>query len=78
MSLEDHFFGTATVGERGQVVIPAEARKKLGIHPGDKVLVLGHPIGAGIMFCKIDAVREMSTMFSFLIENIEKAGSEDA
>ncbi len=24
-SLEDQFFGTVTVGERGQVVIPAEA-----------------------------------------------------
>ena len=25
--LSENFFGTATVGERGQIVIPAEARK---------------------------------------------------
>lgn len=34
------FYGTATVGERGQVVIPSEAREKLNLSPGDKMLVL--------------------------------------
>lgn len=29
------------VGERGQFVIPKEARKIFGIHPGDTLLVLG-------------------------------------
>jgi len=33
------FYGSVTVGERGQVVIPAEARKDFGIQPGDKLLV---------------------------------------
>ena len=57
MLLERNFYGAATVGERGQVVIPADARKKFGIHSGDKVLVMGHPGGAGIMLCKIDCIR---------------------
>lgn len=34
-------FGTARVGERGQIVIPKEARQFYGIRPGDTVLVLG-------------------------------------
>lgn len=34
-------FGTARVGERGQIVIPKEARQFYGIQPGDTVLVLG-------------------------------------
>lgn len=32
--------GTATVGPKGQVVIPAETRESMGISPGDKLLVL--------------------------------------
>ena len=36
-----HFFGFATVGEKGQVVIPAKARKVFGIVPGEQVIILG-------------------------------------
>lgn len=39
---ENHrIFGTARVGERGQIVIPKEARQFYDIRPGDTVLVLG-------------------------------------
>ena len=31
--------GTATLGERGQVVIPAETRKQMKLKPGDKFVV---------------------------------------
>lgn len=34
-------FGTAKVGERGQIVIPKDAREFFGIRPGDTLLVLG-------------------------------------
>ncbi len=34
-------FGTAKVGERGQIVIPKEARELFGIKPGDTLLILG-------------------------------------
>lgn len=36
-----HFFGNAVVGERGQIVIPKEARDIFEINQGDKLLVLG-------------------------------------
>ena len=32
---------TVKIGERGQFVIPKEAREIFGIHPGDTILVLG-------------------------------------
>ncbi|MEZ3443818.1 MAG: AbrB/MazE/SpoVT family DNA-binding domain-containing protein [Lachnospiraceae bacterium] len=32
---------TVKIGEKGQFVIPKEARDMLGIHPGDTILVLG-------------------------------------
>lgn len=34
-------FGTAKVGDRGQIVIPKEARELFNIHPGDTLLILG-------------------------------------
>ena len=34
-------FGTAKVGERGQIVIPKEARELFHIQPGDTLLILG-------------------------------------
>ncbi|MHA1131437.1 MAG: AbrB/MazE/SpoVT family DNA-binding domain-containing protein [Candidatus Helarchaeota archaeon] len=35
------FFGSTTVGDRGQIVLPAELRKKYRIKTGDKLLVIG-------------------------------------
>jgi len=32
-------YGSVTVGERGQLVIPAELRKALRIKPGDQLMV---------------------------------------
>ena len=35
------FFGSVVVGERGQIVIPKEARIVFNINAGDKLLILG-------------------------------------
>ena len=36
-----YFFGAVSVGERGQIVIPKEAREVFNINSGDKLLILG-------------------------------------
>ena len=36
-----YFFGSVLVGERGQIVIPKEARELFNIKAGDKLLILG-------------------------------------
>ncbi len=36
-------FGTATIGKRGQIVIPAEIRKKLKIKSGEKFVIFLTP-----------------------------------
>ena len=36
-----HLFGLVTVGDKGQIVIPAKARKIFEISPGDQLVVLG-------------------------------------
>lgn len=46
-----HLFGNVKVGERGQIVIPKEARTLFGINPGDKLVVLGEK-GRGIALVK--------------------------
>ena len=38
---EGVFYGSTTMGEKGQIVIPAEARKALGLKKGEKLLVFG-------------------------------------
>ena len=35
-------FGAAVVGERGQVVIPADIRKLFKVKPGDRLIVIAH------------------------------------
>jgi AbrB family looped-hinge helix DNA binding protein len=35
------FYGAITVSDRGQIVIPADARRDFNIEVGDKLLVLG-------------------------------------
>lgn len=47
-----YVFGLVKVGERGQVVIPKNARKVYDIKAGDKLLVLGD--GRGMAFAKIN------------------------
>lgn len=36
-----HLFGVVTVGDKGQIVIPAKARKLFDIASGDQLVVLG-------------------------------------
>lgn len=59
-SLHDKkLFGTATVGTKGQIVIPAEAREELGIATGDKLYIAGSP-SMRILYClKEEQLREL-------------------
>lgn len=34
-------FGVVKIGDKGQIVIPKEAREAFGLKPGDSLLVLG-------------------------------------
>lgn len=58
--LADSFVGSVTVGERGQVVIPADARDKCNITPGDKLLCFVHPAGAGVILVRVDELARMA------------------
>ncbi|HID89862.1 MAG TPA: AbrB/MazE/SpoVT family DNA-binding domain-containing protein [Anaerolineales bacterium] len=51
------FYGAVTVSDRGQVVIPAEARRDLGIEVGERLLVVGGPAG-GLLFLRATVVSQ--------------------
>ena len=42
--MKEKFVGIAKVGEKGQIVIPKEARDMFDINPGDSIIVLPIPI----------------------------------
>ena len=50
--------GIAKVGEKGQIVIPAEARKIFDIKAGDSVIVMGDAKKGGIAIVKTDVITE--------------------
>lgn len=54
-----YFYGAVAVGERGQVVVPMEARKEYGIKPGDKLLVFGIH-GKGLMLLRSDEMKQFA------------------
>ena len=48
-----YIFGVVKVGERGQIVIPKEAREIYGIKAGDSLLVLGDSKGMAVLKTEI-------------------------
>ncbi len=46
-------FGVVKVGDKGQIVIPSDARKQYGIKPGDALLVLGDQRGMALLKTEI-------------------------
>ncbi|MDD5804107.1 helix-turn-helix domain-containing protein [Blautia sp. HCP3S3_H10_1] len=53
-----HIFGIVKVREKGQIVIPAKARKIFDIQPGDNLIVLGDE-GQGIAIIKEKSLLDM-------------------
>lgn len=49
------FYGAITVSDRGQIVIPAQARRDFGIEVGDKLLVFGD-LRHGLAFDKVENI----------------------
>ena len=56
-----HVFGMVKVGDKGQIVLPAKARKVFDINPGDSLIVLGDE-GQGLAIIKekglLDLIRK--------------------
>ncbi len=68
-----HLFGLVKIGEKGQILIPKEARDIFGLKPGDKLLMLGDE-AQGIALVKADAAK----MFEIFMPQIPVVGEEDS
>lgn len=66
----DKMYGTTSLGARGQVVIPAEARKDLNLKAGDKLVVVGK-FGKALGLVKTETMAEMISMV------MEQIGTEN-
>src|SRR5699024_7158695 len=56
--------GVVKVGERGQIVIPRQAREMYHIQPGDRLVILGEDATEGIAILKSDGFLELADMIS--------------
>ena len=52
-----YIFGVAKVGDKDQIVIPRDARKKYDIKPGDALLLVGDENGMALV--KVEIFQEM-------------------
>ncbi len=57
--MKNKFVGIAKVGEKGQIVIPKEAREMFDIKSGDSIIVLCDK-QKGIALLKADAIEDLS------------------
>jgi AbrB family looped-hinge helix DNA binding protein len=73
MKKEMKFYGSTTVGERGQIVLPAKLRKDFKINKGDKLLVIVDPHGSRINLINPDT---MSKFLDVMSENINQMKSK--
>ena len=70
MTSQDRLYGTTTMGARGQVVIPADARKDLGLSPGDQLMVMGK-FGKVLGLIKAD---QMESFVKIIMQNFSGGG----
>jgi AbrB family looped-hinge helix DNA binding protein len=70
------FYGAITVSERGQIVIPAEARRDFNIQVGDKLLVLGD-LKQGLAIIKASTLLEKKPGFMAILEASMEPSEEE-
>ena len=77
-SLPDpQFWGSATVGERGQIVIPADARQELDIKPGDKLLIFSGRHGGSLNVMKAEQVTSFVTRAMAKLTEMEEIARKE-
>ena len=70
-----NIYGTVKVGERGQIVIPKEAREQFNIKPGDSLIVLGRR-KRGIALVKADIMNSFIMKMFGGLENLDEEDTE--
>lgn len=66
------FYGSTTIGERGQIVIPADARTDLEMAPASKIMVFSDPSGKGLIIMKAESVAEILAHTSHMLNGFQE------
>ena len=67
-------YGTATVGTKGQIVIPAEARESLNIQSGDKLMIIGHSHKKAILgICTEESLQDLISHLDKKLDTLRSA-----
>ena len=74
-SKQQRVFGTAKVGDRGQIVIPKEARELFHIQPGDTLLILGEE-ETGLIVSRPEVLKNLATQIFGSMKSEEKENGE--
>ena len=69
-------YGTATVGTKGQIVIPAEAREELGIETGDRLYVIGSCDAGFVGLFQEEALESLMRHMTAQVENFRALKQE--
>lgn len=64
-----HIFGTTVINDRGQIVIPKNARDILGIKKGDSLVILGD-VEEGLALMKADLFEKKLNMLMEMSQNM--------
>ena len=70
-------YGVATVGTKGQVVIPSDAREELGIQTGDRLYVFGIKEKNIVGFMSEEQLRDMVEKATENVEDLRSALNAD-
>ena len=70
------FFSITTIGERGQVVIPKDAREALQLSAGEKLVVLPSRHGNGILLMKEENIKQIAQQMSEKANHISQRSKQ--
>ena len=71
MTKLSNFFGSTTVGKKGQIVIPIETRKAMGWKEGEKLLVFGLKNDT-VVLAKLSHAKELAEEFEKKMKKIDQ------
>lgn len=74
--MQHKIYGTTTMNEKGQLVIPAEARAELGLEPGTRLMVMKASFGDVILVVKTAVIESQIKTFASALNKPDKLGED--
>ena len=69
-------YGSTSVGSHGQIVIPIEARRELGIEIGTKLLAFNFFQGKALLLLKTSDLEQLVTLIATRVSELETIASQ--